>query len=92
MAVLEALSNIVKYTYDGGVGKIKVNISGEGKTLKIFLRDYGKKVDEEKIVSRDLKDIRPGGLGVHFIKEIMDSVEYLPVKDGNELRLIKKVK
>jgi sigma-B regulation protein RsbU (phosphoserine phosphatase) len=92
VAVLEAFSNIIKYTYGGGVGKIKVTIIGDGKTLKIFLRDYGKKVDEEKIVSRDLEDIRPGGLGVHFIKEIMDSVEYLPVQDGNELRLIKKVK
>jgi sigma-B regulation protein RsbU (phosphoserine phosphatase) len=91
VAVLEAFSNIVKYTYDGGAGKIKVRVIKDGNTLKIFLRDYGKKVDEEKIVSRNLDDIRPGGLGVHFIKEIMDSVEYLPVKDGNELRLIKKV-
>ena len=90
VAVLEAFSNIVKYTYDRGVGKIAVKVIRDSKTIKIFLRDYGKKVDEEKIVSRDLKDIRPGGLGVHFIKEIMDSVEYLPVKNGNELRLIKK--
>lgn len=92
VAVLEAFSNIIKYTYGGRVGKIRVRVIGDGKTLKIFLRDYGKKVNEEKIVSRDLKDIKPGGLGVHFIKEIMDSVKYLPVKDGNELRLIKKVK
>lgn len=92
VAVLEALSNIVKYAYEQEVGKIKVSVLSEGKTLKVFLRDYGKKVNEEKIVSRDLKDIRPGGLGVHFMKEIMDSVEYLPVKDGNELRLMKKVK
>jgi len=90
VAVLEAFSNIIKYTYGGDVGKIKVSVLGEGKTLKVFLRDYGRKVDEEKIVSRDLKDIKPGGLGVHFIKEIMDSVEYMPVENGNELRLIKK--
>lgn len=92
VAALEAFSNIEKYAYDNGIGKIQVKVTSEGKTLKIFLRDYGKKVDEEKLVSRDLNDIRPGGLGVHFIKEIMDSVEYLPVKDGNELRLIKKSK
>ncbi|MDD5454976.1 MAG: SpoIIE family protein phosphatase, partial [Candidatus Ratteibacteria bacterium] len=91
VAVLEALSNIVKYAYEQQVGKIEIKVLSEGKTLKIFLRDYGKKVDEEKITSRDLKDIRPGGLGVHFMKEIMDSVEYLPVEDGNELRLIKKL-
>ncbi len=91
VAVLEALSNIVKYAYEQEVGKIEIRVLGESKTLKIFLRDYGKKVDEEKIVSRDLQDIRPGGLGVHFMKEIMDSVEYLPAKDGNELRLIKKL-
>lgn len=90
VAVLEAFSNIVKYAYGGEVGKIRLRVIGEGKAIKIFLRDYGKKVEEEKIVSRDLKDVRPGGLGVHFMREIMDSVEYLPVEDGNELRLIKR--
>jgi sigma-B regulation protein RsbU (phosphoserine phosphatase) len=35
--------------------------------------------------------VRPGGLGVHFIREIMDEVSYLPSPDqtGNLLSMKK---
>lgn len=41
--------------------------------------------------ARDLDEIRPGGLGVHFIRESMDEVHYLPTPDnrGNLLSLKK---
>ena len=49
-----------------------------------------KKVDREKIVSRPLDEVRPGGLGVHFINEMMDEVEYdTSPKIGTILRLTK---
>ena len=40
---------------------------------------------------RDLDDIRPGGLGTHFIREVMDRVAFLTPADGrgNLLELIK---
>jgi len=40
------------------------------------LRDSGLKTDPEKIKSRNLEDVRPGGLGVHIIKSTMDVVAY----------------
>ena len=58
--------------------------------LEIALRDFGKKVPKDKIVSRPLEHIRPGGLGVYFINEIMDKVEYdTSPKLGTILRLVK---
>lgn len=44
--------------------------------MKIVIEDEAKPVDPEKIRSRDLDEIRPGGLGVHIIKTVMDEAMY----------------
>jgi anti-sigma B factor antagonist len=50
----------------------------------IIVKDFGKPVEKEKIIHRDLKNIRPGGLGVFIIKKMMDCVEYIR-DDKNDL-------
>ena len=42
---------------------------------------------------RDLDDVRPGGLGTHFMAEVMDRVEFLtpPEGGGNLLRMVKRI-
>jgi sigma-B regulation protein RsbU (phosphoserine phosphatase) len=42
---------------------------------------------------RDLEDLRPGGLGTHFIREIMDATDFLrpAAGTGNVLRLRKRI-
>ena len=77
LAVDEACSNIIRHSYDGATDK-PIVCEGEivDNTIHITLRDYGKKVDPVKIRPRDLSNVRPGGLGVHFIREVMDSVVY----------------
>ena len=59
--------------------------------IKIF--DFAENVDLDSIQSRDLDDIRPGGLGVHIIHQVMDSVEYKnqPGATGNVLEMRKKL-
>jgi hypothetical protein len=39
-------------------------------------------VDPTTIKSRDLDEIRPGGLGVHIITEVMDEVRWEKRTDG----------
>jgi hypothetical protein len=58
--------------------------------FEVKIRDYGKQSPLENIKSRDLKDIRPGGLGVYFIKQCSKSSEYkhLPNGIGTELTLV----
>ena len=94
LAVDEACSNIIKHAYGGDCEKpIIVAIRMEPDRLEINLRDYGEKVDLAKIKSRKLDDIRPGGLGVHLIKSVMDEVEYENGPDlGNRLHLVKYLK
>ena len=67
-------------------------ISRCGNDLVFELLDDADFVDTDTIKARDLEDIKPGGLGVHLINEIMDTVEFLPrsVEGGNILRMTRK--
>jgi anti-sigma regulatory factor (Ser/Thr protein kinase) len=77
LAVDEACSNIIKYAYEGDPTKtITMNICVEQERLTIRLIDTGKKPDVSKIVPRKLDDIRPGGLGTHFMTAVFDNVDY----------------
>lgn len=91
LAVDEAASNIIKHAYQGQKDKpIIVNCRVLEDRLEIVLRDFGIKADLNKIKSRKLEDVRPGGLGVHFIKSTMDVVIYdNSLQDGNQLILAK---
>jgi anti-sigma regulatory factor (Ser/Thr protein kinase) len=91
IAVDEAASNIIKHTYNGAKNElIVVNFRILEDRLEVVLRDFGEKVDPETIKSRDLKEIRPGGLGVHLIKSTMDVVSYdNSFEDGNQLTMVK---
>lgn len=44
--------------------------------LRIIIEDEAQQVDPSKIQSRDLAEIRPGGLGVHIIRHVMDECRY----------------
>lgn len=91
LAVDEACANIIKYAYDGATDKpIIVTARMIQNGIEIILRDFGKKAVLTEIKSRDLNDIRPGGLGVHLIRSAMDVVAYdTSLKRGNQLRLAK---
>jgi anti-sigma regulatory factor (Ser/Thr protein kinase) len=44
--------------------------------VRIVIEDEARQVDPTRMKSRDLEDIRPGGLGVHIIREVMDEAVY----------------
>ena len=77
LAVDEACANIIRHSYGGAVDR---PIICEGKleedAISFIIRDFGKKVDPASIRPRELSDVRPGGLGVHFMRRVMDSVEF----------------
>lgn len=77
LAVDEACSNIIKYAYEGDHTKtITMIICVEQHKLTIKLSDTGKKPDVSTIIPRKLDDVRPGGLGTHFMASVFDTVEY----------------
>ena len=94
LAVAEAGQNVILHAYGGREGEaIEMEILRRSNALVIRLRDFASPTDPDSMKPRDLDDIMPGGLGTHFIREIMDSVEFLPPPggEGNLLQLTKKI-
>jgi anti-sigma regulatory factor (Ser/Thr protein kinase) len=103
LAVDEALCNIIRHGYqrrrDGPIwlslwplpADSAANGKARGEGLKIILEDEARQVEPDEIKSRDLDEIRPGGLGVHIIREVMDEVVY-EKRDtvGMRLTLVKR--
>ena len=87
LAIDEALQNIIRYAYNFNKTK-KILISFEkisNKSLKAEIRDYGTRVSASEIKPRELDDIKPGGLGIHFIKSIAKKMSYEHKDDGGTL-------
>ena len=92
IAVDEALQNVMRHAYDMKPDQL-IDIflkKTELNDFEVKIRDYGKQSPLENIKSRDLKEVRPGGLGVYFIKQCSKSSEYKHSLDGigTELTLI----
>lgn len=91
LAVDEACTNIIKHAYGGDrKQRIELQLAMHPDHVEVKLRDYGRKAEPGEIKPRELHDIRPGGLGVHFMREIMDNVVYdTSAEVGTELRMTK---
>ena len=79
LALAEAAQNIVKHAYKGvedTKDHMQIKISMKDNQLEIGFYDKGKPVVSENIQHRKLDDIKPGGLGTYFIKQIMDDAVF----------------
>ena len=98
LAVDEALCNVIRHGYKQDLGRpiwVKIwplNDDGEhGPGICIVIEDEAQQIDPSKIQGRDLDDIRPGGLGVHIIRQVVDRAEYAPRQEaGMSLTLVKR--
>lgn len=82
LAIDEAAQNIIRHAYEMKANQpIDVEIQ-KTKNFSIKIRDYGKQVELSSIAPRKLDEVRPGGLGVHFIRTICKNVKYEHAKDN----------
>jgi serine/threonine-protein kinase RsbW len=93
LAVDEALCNVIRHGYERRKdGPIWISLwplaaeNGSGPGIRIVLEDEARQVDPSVIKSRDLDEVRPGGLGVHIIRQVMDEAVY-EKRDGAGMRL-----
>ena len=96
LAIAEAAQNIVKHGYKGveeTSDRMEIKISLKDSNLEIGFFDKGKPVIPENIQHRKLDDIKPGGLGTFFIKQIMDDAVFKKDEQQwvNHLVLSKKI-
>lgn len=93
LAVDEACQNIIRHAYRGADGDIVVQLGCEFGRLVVRLVDFAPPVDAAAIGPRRLDEVRPGGLGTHFMRTVMDEVAFLPppAGAGNLLQMVKRI-
>lgn len=93
LAVDEVVSNIIIHGYTHQAGPIHLTIWKENDKICIRIQDRGEPFDPLKTDSPDLsmplEERSPGGLGIHFLKTITDSVHY-QFKDGKNILTLTK--
>lgn len=96
LATDEACSNIIEHAYAGASDQqIEVTCNVQPDRLTVILRDRGRKFEPtlvpEPVLTGSIEDREIGGLGLHFIRKLMDEVQYeSDPQIGNVLTLIKR--
>ena len=79
LALDESCSNVLKHRKAGvGGGLLRVDAQARPESVSIRIHDFCSPEDVPRIKPRDLEAVRPGGLGTHFVGEIMDRVDFEP--------------
>lgn len=94
LAVDEATTNVIEHAYHGAAGRmVEVRLDDRGDDLCIDVIDTGDMVDPRSLPRVDLEkyasERRKGGLGVHLMEKIMDSVTYRRSARRNVCCLVK---
>ena len=97
LAVEEAVINVIDYAYPINTnGDITVTMMTDGRRLRIVIVDSGVAFDPtlrgETDITLSAADRQIGGLGIHLVRELMDSINYEREAGKNILTLIKKLK
>ena len=94
LAINEAGMNIIKHGYAGATGQsFTLRLRCDDDVLTADLLDNGQPACDADLRPRKLDEIRPGGLGVHFMRELLDSMAYVQAPQGftNCLQLKKRI-
>lgn len=95
LAADEAASNVIEHAYEGVQdGQLEISTEVDENALQISMRDWGKPFDAEEIaepdVSADLEQRVVGGLGLFFMRKLMDEVRFTYAPEtGNLLTMVK---
>ncbi len=96
LAIEEAVVNVMNYAYPKGVkGMVNIDATISDKGLKFVISDNGTpfdptaKEDVDTTLSAEERGI--GGLGIHLIRQIMDSINYEHIDGRNVLTLLKRI-
>ena len=95
LAIEEAVVNVMNYAYPAGTeGDVQVDAFSNGEILKFVITDWGKPFDpttkEDIDITLPAEERVIGGLGIHLVRQIMDSSNYERIDGKNVLTLIKK--
>jgi len=93
LALEEIVINVMNYGHDDGLHEIDITLTTEEDSLTIEIVDDGRPFDplhDAPIpdVNAELEDRNIGGLGIHFVRKMMDDVRYRREEGKNHLTLV----
>jgi len=92
LGVDEACTNVIRYAYDLRDDQpIALSVEALSTCVRMRLRDYGQQTPAEQMRGRAHNHVRPGGLGLHLIRNAFDKVDYILKPRGTELVLTKNL-
>ena len=95
LAVDEAATNVIEHAYRGAVDReVEIRVEDRGPEFQVEVLDSGATVDPRTVPDVDLRryvsERRTGGLGMHLMEKIMDSVTFRRSAGRNVCRLVKR--
>ena len=96
MAVDEACTNIIEHSYGGeGRGQLRLSYSIKADGLQVIIFDQGSPFDPDRVpeldITASLADRTPGGMGLFFMRRLVDTIEFkFDTPQGNQLILFKR--
>ena len=95
LALEEAVTNVMLYAYPDKSGTVLIEAEKTDKQIQFVISDSGVAFDPTAIPPVDttlgFEERAIGGLGIHLVRQIMDSIEYRRENDKNILTLTKKL-
>ena len=96
LAIEEAVVNVMEYAYPAGTkGNVNIEAKVNDQRLKFVITDWGTPFDptaKQEVDTTLSAEERPiGGLGIHLVRQIMDSINYERTDGKNVLTLRKKL-
>ncbi len=92
LALEEVLVNIMKYAYEGKIGKIELVCRSDYREwFVVEITDSGKAFDIASVpapdLTADVSERKIGGLGIHFVKTLIDQTIYRREGEKNVLEM-----
>ena len=92
LGVDEACTNVIRYAYDLRDDQpIALSVEALNTCVRMRLRDYGDQTPADQMRGRAQNQVKPGGLGLHLIRNAFDKVDYILKPRGTELVLTKNL-
>lgn len=97
LALEEAVVNVMNYAYPAGtVGDVEIDAQVHDSLMTFTVSDKGTPFDptcvKEANTTLSAEDRPIGGLGIHLLRTIMDSISYAYVDGQNKLTMTKQLK
>ena len=94
LALEEAVTNVIMYAYPEGTdGMVDIEAVVDGKRVMFVITDSGKPFDptakEDIDINAKMDERQIGGLGIHLVRTIMDTVNYERKGEKNILTITK---